>query len=89
MACRLEKPVKREVEINGKRYHVVLEPRGVFAREVKAVSRKWSAISWDGLIPMMTTGDWTPTALQPAEDVGAVVDAADEGSAPQFSDDDI
>lgn len=48
MATRLDKPIKRELEIDGRTYMVTVSPEGV--KVVEKGKRKGHELSWSALI---------------------------------------
>jgi hypothetical protein len=48
MATRLDKPIKREVEIDGRTYMITVSPTGV--RVVEKGKRKGQELSWTALV---------------------------------------
>ncbi len=81
MTTQLVKAIKREVIIDEKRYHVALDWRGVFIREVGGPTRSWRAVNWSGLLRIMQDTDEKPQAA-PVEqadlpDEGEMIEAQD------------
>jgi hypothetical protein len=48
MATRLDKPIKRELEIDGRTYMVTVSPEGV--KVVEKGKRKGQELSWSALV---------------------------------------
>ena len=65
MATKLDKPIKRELELDGRLYTVVISPDGV--RVTEKGHRKGQALSWRSIV----SGDATL-----AEDLRISIDAS-------------
>jgi hypothetical protein len=48
MATKLDKPIKRELEIDGRTYNVIISPEGV--KVVEKGKRKGQEVSWTSFV---------------------------------------
>ncbi len=65
MATKLDKALRREIEIGDKAYTLVIDPQGLKLTEKG--HRKGSEMSWNDVLggstaPGAASGSWTPTA---------------------------
>ena len=62
MATKLDKPLRREIEIGDKAYTLVIDPQGLKLTEKG--HRKGQELSWNDVMggSNAATGSWTPSA---------------------------
>lgn len=63
MSTKLEKPIRRELEIDGERYTLVVSPEGL--RLTKKRFRSGLAVSWKALMRQLDRSDPSRPAATP------------------------
>jgi hypothetical protein len=64
MSTKLEKPIRREIEIDGERFTLVVAPDGL--RLTKKRFRSGLAVSWKALLRQLDRSDQTRVGANPA-----------------------
>ena len=63
MSTKLEKPIRREIEIDGERFTLVVAPDGL--RLTKKRFRSGLAVSWKALLRQLDRSDQTRVGANP------------------------